>query len=786
MGLVWAGSLASPLTGALGLLGWGLDRVFTNSGPLGLIDLAPHTALGLILGGISLGLLCPEEPGLLRRAMGRACAVGMGVIGIAILFQYFGLELVRSALTQPWIPSLSRRSSETTEMTATALCFVLLGGGLLLLGRKKPHPAWRMEVLILPALFVTLMMIHGLLHGALVSANTPVLLSHTGMGLQTTVGLLLLGVGAMCSRPEQGLMLHITRSTLGGYLARRLVPVTLLGPLSFSVLLEVLVRFHLLGQPLKTPLFATVASLGSAGLVLVSTSLLDRLHRQRQQANAALAASEARYRNLLETAPDAVVAVDQHGMVRFVNAQVERVFGYRREELIGQDVAVLLPEPYREQHRRFREAYMRNPVLRSVGQAVPLRGRHKGGSEFPVEVSLSPCQTPEGFTVTAIIRDVTEREQHLARLQDARAEAERERQLLQTVVDSAPVGILFVDPETDKVRTNVALTAMLGRPAESTERQGPYYGNFLHPDGRSVSLDEFPSTRALTGQAVPAQEFLVVRPDRQLPVLASAAPVFGSSEAVRGVVVTIQDITARRELEQLQQDYLGLISHDLRNPLQVIALRTQLLQRLLQERGLTREAALTGSLLQNTRQMNWLVEDLLENSILEAGQVELRRQPTDLVHFLEEVLERDLPPDARERFHLQWTSAMPPVPVDPQRLERVVVNLLTNALKYSPAGTPIELRLQQTEEAVELSVQDHGLGLLPEDAVRLFQKYYRTKEGRRAKGAGLGLYICRLIAEAHGGRIRVESEPGQGAIFTVTLPLTLPSQENTQTQQGAA
>jgi PAS domain S-box-containing protein len=770
----------------LGLLGWSLDRVFEGSGPLGLIDLAPHTALGLILGGIALGLLHPVEAGTARKAVGRACAVGMAVIGVAILFQYFGLELVKSVLTQPWNQTLSRPPSETPEMTATALCFVLLGGGQLLLGGAQPRPSWRREALLLPGLFVTLMMFNGLLHGALVSVNTPVLLSHTGMGLQTAAGLLLLGVGTLCARPEQGLMVQVTRRSLGGYLARRLVPVTLLGPLLFGALLEVLARHQLLGEPLKTPLFATVASLGGVMLVLLSTSLLDRIQQERLRANAALVASEARYRDLLETAPDPVVVIDQHGVVRFVNAQVERVFGYQREELIGHDVAVLLPESLRDEHLCWLEKYIRSPVVRSVGQAMPLRGRRKEGSELPVEVSLSPCQTPEGVTVTAIIRDVTEREQHLARLQDARAEAERERRLLQTVVDSAPVGILFVDPETDKVRTNVALTAMLGSPVEPSDLQQPYPGNFLHPDGRAVTLEEFPSTRALSGQAVPAQEFLIVRPDRQLPVLASAAPVFGSSETVRGVVVTIQDITVRRELEQLQQDYVGLISHDLRNPLQVIALRTQLLQRLLQERGLTREAALTGSLLQNTRQMGWLVEELLENSILEAGKVELHRESTDLGRFLEEVLERDLPPDTRQRFHLELASPLPTVSVDPARLERVVVNLLTNAVKYSPPDTPIELRIQQSGEAVEISVRDYGLGLLPEDAVRLFQKYYRTKEGRRAKGTGLGLYICRLIVEAHGGGIRVASQPGQGAIFTVTLPLNAPSQENTETQRGAA
>jgi signal transduction histidine kinase len=162
---------------------------------------------------------------------------------------------------------------------------------------------------------------------------------------------------------------------------------------------------------------------------------------------------------------------------------------------------------------------------------------------------------------------------------------------------------------------------------------------------------------------------------------------------------------------------------------------------------------------------------------LESGQVELRREPMDLVHFLEEVLERDVPPDARARFRLEVVGPVPPVPVDSARVERVVTNLLTNALKHCPPGTSVTVRLVREPARVVVSVRDSGPGLKPEDAAHLFEKYYRTHAGRKTEGFGLGLYSCRLIVEAHGGHIWVESTPGQGATFAFSLPLAVPPAE---------
>jgi signal transduction histidine kinase len=339
------------------------------------------------------------------------------------------------------------------------------------------------------------------------------------------------------------------------------------------------------------------------------------------------------------------------------------------------------------------------------------------------------------------------------------------------------VGILFVEPATDEVRLNSALQSLLNMPQQSTAGWRQYLMRLRHPDGRPMRLEELPSSRALAGQEVPPEEYVIHLPGREIPVLVSAAPVRWPSGEVRGVIVSIQDISARRELERLREEYVGLISHDLRAPLQNVSLRTQLLRRALLQRGFEAEAATAEALLRSAQRMNEMVEELLESSRLEAGQAQLHREPLDLVYLLEDVLERNVPPDVRERLRLEVVAPVPRVSADGPRLERVVVNLLTNALKYGAPGTPVVVRLEHEGAQVRVSVRDEGPGLQPEELSRLFTKYYRGKEGRRAKGVGLGLYISQLIVEAHGGHIHAESTLGQGSTFTFTLPLEVPQRE---------
>lgn len=627
--LIWAASLGVALVGVPVLLGH--PKALVPS--LGVPEI--HTALGLLCGGLALGLLHPKAPGRLRWVLGMGCSGLLFLLGAATLLHHFsGLESHALRLV-PWGPWAPARVPDASA-AGTAFCFLLIGGALLLLGRGTEEASRWADLFVLPALITTLLAFNGYFHDALLLLP-PHFLQQTGMGLPASAALVLLCLGLLCARPDQGLMVHITQDTLGGFLARRLVPVTLLGPPLFGALLKVLAMYGLMDTSMKIPLFATMASVSGVGLVLLSTTTLDRIDTERRRAS---------------------------------------------------------------------------------------------------------------------------------------ARADHERNLLRTVVDNAPVGILFVDAVTQEVQANSAFQALVGQPLRPSGGPRQFLGHLRHPDGRPVATEEFPTSRGLSGQTVPPEEYVIVQPDRQLPVLTSAAPVHESSGHVRGVIVTLQDITARHELERLREEYVGLISHDLRNPLQLITLRASLLQRKLQEKALPSEAALAEALLQNTQQMSGMVEELLESCRLEAHQVELHREPTDIRHFLESVLDRDIAPDARERLRLETAAPVSHILMDVHRMERVMVNLLTNALKYSRPATPVVVHLEQTGPWVEVSVTDQGVGLSAESVTHLFEKYYRTREGRSSDGMGLGLglYISKLIVEAHGGAIRVESTPGQGTTFTFTLP----------------
>ncbi|MFY2556289.1 ATP-binding protein [Corallococcus terminator] len=647
--LAWVAAAGTSLLGLASLASW----VFAAHSPWpessGLPMTAPRTGVALVLGGMALGLRLPTRPSPTRRLLSSLCAVGMCLIALVSLLQEVaGLPLALEAFLARTFGVLS---ATIRPSPLTPLCLLFLGIVLLIPGSSGKRQAWR-DGLVMAAMLLALLGFNGLLFGPLLALDGEAFPPRRGMGLYTALAVLLLGAGLLCIRPERGLAGRITRDTLGGFLARRLVPVALLGPSLLGAALALLAMEGLLGREAKLPLFAILLSAGGVVLVLLSARALDTLEEGRRA---------------------------------------------------------------------------------------------------------------------------------------AREEAEVQRGLLQAVLNHAPVGVLFSDPERGTLVTNPFAETMLGPLPESAKR-GAYLSRLRHPDGRPLTLAELPSTLATqTGKVVGPVEVLVVRPDGvTTPVLITAAPVFGPQGEQRGVVITGHDQTPYRELERLREEYVSLISHDLRNPLQGITLRASMLLRELKERQLSREEALTDAILRNVAWMSSMIEELLEGSRLESRGIELRREPTDVARFLEDVLERDVPPDLRERFRLEVATPLPLTWVDARRLERVLSNLLGNAAKYSPPDKPVLVRASLREGRVVVSVRDEGPGLAREDTEHVFDKYYRTRQGSASdtQGLGLGLYICRLIIEAHGGHIWVESEPGRGATFCFSVPTAPPSPEPLRRPEG--
>ncbi len=202
--------------------------------------------------------------------------------------------------------------------------------------------------------------------------------------------------------------------------------------------------------------------------------------------------------------------------------------------------------------------------------------------------------------------------------------------------------------------------------------------------------------------------------------------------------------------------------------------QADLLRQRMQKQGLTQEAQIAAAVVSSAKRMNTMIQELVDSARLEAGQVALNKKRTDMTQLVRDVVDRMANREERARVAVEAPAAALLVFVDAERIERVITNLLSNALKYSPSDSPAVLHLAPQGDKLVLSVTDRGVGIQAEDIPHLFQRFYRAKTAQRHEGLGLGLYISRLIAEAHGGRVWVESEVNKGSTFHLALPIVKP------------
>jgi signal transduction histidine kinase len=267
-------------------------------------------------------------------------------------------------------------------------------------------------------------------------------------------------------------------------------------------------------------------------------------------------------------------------------------------------------------------------------------------------------------------------------------------------------------------------------------------------------------------------EVLRIRPNgERRRVVSMGTSVRDENGGLALAIVVFRDVTELRLLEQQRDEYLALISHDLRNPLSSVMLSCSLLKQSLERKGLAEEMKFVTLAERNAMRMTTMIEELTEATTLESQGVAPRREVCDLRELVIGVVDRIDDP-RKPRITIEANDGSPYlVLADASRIERVVANLLTNALKYSAEDAPVSVRLARNGSAVEIEVTDRGIGIAAESVKMLFERYYRAPGGQaRASGLGLGLYIARLIAEAHGGRIDVSSEIGKGSSFTLVLP----------------
>jgi PAS domain S-box-containing protein len=496
--------------------------------------------------------------------------------------------------------------------------------------------------------------------------------------------------------------------------------------------------------------------------------------------------------DFVEAFPDALVAVENDGTIAQTNTQAEELFGYRREELLGQRIELLVPERYRRPHKGHREDFAHNPKVRRMGAGLDLYGRRKDGSEFPVEISLSPISIGERKLVLSAIRDISDRKQIEEELRHANTKLSRRtaqqigeyRGQLASIVDSSEDAIIGKDLQgritawnrgaeriygytsEEMIGKNISLLAPNDRPDEIP--------HILEKIRRGESVEHFDSVR-------------VAKDGGRLDVSISVSPIREAGGRVIGASAIARDITAQKRAEEhLRQAQkmeaigrlAGGMAHDFNNILGIITACTELLRARLDaksdlaqyvtntRKAVDRGAALTRQLLAFSRK-----------NVVQPQVLDLNERLREVSKLLRPLMGEDVEIVISPRTEAAIVEA------DPGQLDQIVLNLAVNARDAMTHGGKfiLETSTLKTDEVlsqmrspitagkyVQLTVSDTGSGMDAATVSRIFEPFFTTKEV--GKGTGLGLAMVYGIVQQAGGQIWVYSEPGRGTTFKIYLP----------------
>jgi len=488
---------------------------------------------------------------------------------------------------------------------------------------------------------------------------------------------------------------------------------------------------------------------------------------------------DARLAALLEAAPDALVCVEPSGRIAQLNSRVGLLLGYERDELLGAKVELLLPEVMRGRHVHHRAGFVAHPRVRSMGSGMALVARRRDGGEIPVEVSLVPWLAGEPGWVIAAIRDVTGQRALEAKSLENEA---RLRQVAESVdlvfmlLQLEPLEYLYVSPKAQ---------SLIGAGSHGTARGDlTSVMALVHPEDRAGVEQGF-LRDAHRGVPAESEHRLLTRDGQVVWVRVVATPVRDvDGGPPRRTVITMEDVTKRilvvealraaeaaaRAANDSKNHFLSRMSHELRTPLNAVMGFGQLLSRQLAG---TEYAEAVSFVLTGGQHLLELINDVLDIARIESGEMSLSLEPIHLATLVDETLQLMTPLAAATDVTLLPAVGAPDVLVlaDRQRVRQILLNVLSNAVKYNKHGGHVWVSWALADGEVLLSVRDEGAGVAPELQGRLFHPFDRLgAERTQIEGAGIGLALTRSLAELMNGSVGVTSTPGHGATFTVTLP----------------
>lgn len=780
-----AGKRCGQAAVALGLavlIGWVAGiATLTNIRP-DWAPMRPLAALCLILAGTSLFAASRSRADRRWRIVQVVSATLVFAIALATLVehalglqfridQYFPLAL--SSVGQP-VPG--------RMAIAAATSFLLAGAALAILDTRARRFA---QLLALPLLCVATLAIMGYAYGVSEFYHATFFAT---VALHTAIGALLVGIGILLVRPANGVVALLVSDTVGGVLARRLLPFAIATPLLIGWLRIEGERQALYDSSLGVALTSVVYVVLFALFTWRDAAALRRSDVLRLDAEHIMHVNQTQLNGLIESAMDAIVMLDAAQNIIVFNPAAEKMFGYARADILGSSLGKLLPERFRVAHHGQMRAFaLAGATSRRMGKLGSVTAIRADGTEFPVEASISHFDVGQSMCYLAILRDVTDRVRIETELHASeQRERERSREL---------TNLLFAVPAAVCITHDRLLTDVKGN-----ELYDRWFRDPLHPDTAGDTkpgpVRHLPTSDIRSGQAALRQaangveirgyEFKHVHLNGTVRYLfGNAVPLLDEQGVACGAISAFVDVTELKVSEQAilsvtaasvaKSDYITHLTHELRTPLGTMLGYAQMLE-LATPPPSPVQLGRIAQIIKAGRYLRDLITEVQELAKIEADAAGLSCEPVVIDTLLQELCEMIAPlvSDAGLQVNIASTNGLG-IHGNPVRIKQVMLNLLSNAIKYNRRGGNIDVSCVMIEQAqVRIGVRDTGHGLTPKELASLFQPFNRLGQERgEVVGTGVGLVVTKKLVESMGGTIGVESEVGRGSLFWFNMPAVI-------------
>lgn len=488
------------------------------------------------------------------------------------------------------------------------------------------------------------------------------------------------------------------------------------------------------------------------------TGLLKAAQKMRDQ--------EQRIHALLDTIVDGIIVIDGQGRIQTLNPAAVSLFGYSSEEVEGQNIKMLMPEPYAAEHDGYLHNYLTTGHKKVIGIGREVTGKRKNGTTFPMELAVSEMEVNGERMFTGIVRDITERKRAEIELQTSE---NRIRALFDTIVD----GIVVIDAKGRVQTVNPAAVALFGYSPEELHSQNI---KMLMPEPYAAEHDGYLHNYLTTGNKK------VIGIGREVTGRRKDGTTFPMELAVSEMEVNgermftgiVRDITERKKVEQMKTEFISTVSHELRTPLTSISGALALVLGNVTGELPEKARLMLDMAARNSERLTLLINDILDLEKIEAGRLDFDFRIVDLVDLARRALEDNEGYARKHQVRLVLDNSVKQASVlaDEHRLLQVFSNLISNAVKFSPENGVVEVSVVTHGSGFRTAVRDYGAGIPQEFHRQIFQRFAQadSSDSREKGGTGLGLSITKAIVERHDGEVSYETEAGVGTVFHFDIP----------------